>query len=94
MPRTLPFALVLLLGLFAAEAASAQVRVVRKPAPSVGPDEEVVYEDWWVSWALRDDTEATMLGSRFNNLADAQTYARRVLANNHASSPPGSYVYR
>jgi hypothetical protein len=32
----------------------AQIKVVEKPAPTVGPDEEVVYT-WTSSWGLRDD---------------------------------------
>jgi hypothetical protein len=34
--------------------AQAQIKVVKKPAPQVGPDEVVVYT-WIASWGLRDD---------------------------------------
>jgi hypothetical protein len=33
----------------------AQIKVVKKPATAVGPDEEVVYDSWTSSWGLRDD---------------------------------------
>lgn len=47
--------LVLLLGCWTTTAGG-QIKVVKKPAPEVSPDEEVVYENWVSSWGLRDDS--------------------------------------
>jgi hypothetical protein len=44
-----------LLLLAATGAAYGQIKVVKKPAPRVGPDEEVVYDNWTSSWGCRDD---------------------------------------
>ena len=38
-----------------AATAHAQIKVVKKPAPAVGPDEEVVYDRWVSSWGTRSD---------------------------------------
>lgn len=38
-----------------AATAHAQIKVVKQPAPAVGPDEEVVYDRWVSSWGLRSD---------------------------------------
>lgn len=54
MKRTITLLAVALL-LALAGPAHAQIKVVRKPAPPVGPDEEVVYNTWTSSWGLRDD---------------------------------------
>src|SRR4051812_47822562 len=35
--------------------AHAQIKVVKKSAPAVEADEEVVYSTWTSSWGLRDD---------------------------------------
>jgi hypothetical protein len=45
----------ILLVLAAPATARAQINVVKKPAPDVGPDEYVVYDSWSCSWGLRDD---------------------------------------
>ena len=39
----------------ASSVADAQIKVVKKPAPAVKADQEVVYETWISSWGLRDD---------------------------------------
>ena len=44
-----------LLFLASTGAAHGQVRVVKKTAPKIGPNEEVVYDNWTSSWGLRDD---------------------------------------
>lgn len=69
-----------------------EIRVTRRPATACGPDAYLAYDSWWVSAALRDDVEASMLGSRFGTLAEAQAYAHQWIASNHSSSPPGSWT--
>jgi len=68
-----------------------QIRVTKKP-PACPADTEPVYDSWWISAALRDDTAPTMLGTRVNSLARAQAYAQSWLANNHAAAPSGAWT--
>jgi len=54
MNRTIFSILSVLLFLAAPSRAHAQIKIDKKPAPAVGPDEVVVYT-WTSSWGLRDD---------------------------------------
>lgn len=46
---------VLTLASLASDVAWAQIKVVKKPPPPLGPDQYVVYDHWVSSWGLRDD---------------------------------------
>jgi hypothetical protein len=60
----------------------AQITVVRKPAPSAGPDEYVTYDIWYASWGLRDDPpDQYPLGSATYSTEDE---ARRAAADHIA----------
>lgn len=54
MNRTIVSILAVFLLLSGATRAHAQIKIDKKPAPAVGPDEVVVYT-WTSSWGLRDD---------------------------------------
>jgi uncharacterized protein YkvS len=54
MNRTIVSILAVFLFLSGASQAHAQIKIDKKPAPAVGPDEVVVYT-WTSSWGLRDD---------------------------------------
>ncbi len=54
MNRTIANILAVILLAASASRAHAQIKIDKKPAPAVGPDEVVVYT-WTSSWGLRDD---------------------------------------
>lgn len=91
MNRSLSVLVLSVSAIAVASAPAQDVRVSRKP-PACPADTEPVYDSWWVSAALRDDSVATILGSRFNSLPQAQAYAQSWWSNNHATSPAGAWT--
>ncbi len=71
--------------MFGSYAGAQDIRVTKRPSANCGEGYYEVYDSWWVSAALRDDSTPSMLGSRFDNLPAAQAYARKWLTSNHAT---------
>ena len=66
--------------ILACTAAHAQaIKVVKKPAPALGPDDYVVYDHWVSSWGLRDDPpDVYSLGVAGHPTVDAATAAAKA----------------
>jgi|GEM_PF-5112196 len=87
----LVFALTLIM--LAGSAQAQEVRVKKKPVSQMHKGQEVVYDKWWVSGALRDDTEATILNSAYKTQAEATAAAQRWLKSNHAICKATDWTY-
>lgn len=75
------------------QAQSQDIRTRTQPAPSHNENQEVVYDSWTLYGALRDDKEASVLGSTCKTKDEAMAKAKKWLAENHAVNKPTDFTY-